>query len=103
MKAQHWWEPAGTHRMVQDPRPGAPAYHAWWQGDQDQVGAYLHGYDSLWLPAALLQEGQRQRLVEALFRRQPPQGHRNCTSTRGSRALARGRSPRRWIRPPIRR
>jgi len=67
MKAQHWWEPAGTHRMVQDPRPGAPAYHAWWQGDQDQVGAYLHGYDSLWLPAALLQEGQRQRLVEALF------------------------------------
>jgi FAD/FMN-containing dehydrogenase len=67
MKAQHWWEPAGTHRMVQDPRAGAPAYHAWWQGDQEQVGAYLHGFDSQWLPAALLQEPQRPHLVEALF------------------------------------
>jgi FAD/FMN-containing dehydrogenase len=67
MKAQHWWDPAGTHRMVQDTRAGAPAYHAWWQGDQEQVGAYLHGYDSLWLPAALLQQPQRQRLAEALF------------------------------------
>jgi len=67
LKAQHWWDPAGTHRMVQDTRAGAPAYHAWWQGDQEQVGAYLHGYDSLWLPAALLQEPQRQRLAEALF------------------------------------
>ncbi len=67
MKAQHWWEPAGTHRMVPDTRAGAPAHHAWWQGDQEQVGAYLHGYDSLWLPAALLHEPQRQRLVEALF------------------------------------
>ena len=67
LKAQHWWDPAGTHRMVQDTRAGAPAYHAWWQGDQEQVGAYLHGYDSLWLPAALLQQPQRQRLAEALF------------------------------------
>ena len=67
MKAQRWWDLSGTHRMVQDTRAGAPAYHAWWQGDQDQVGAYLHGYDSLWLPAALLQPPQRQRLAQALF------------------------------------
>jgi FAD/FMN-containing dehydrogenase len=67
LKAQHWWDFAGTHRMVQDTRPGAPAYHAWWQGDQDQVGAYLHGYDSLWLSGALLQAPQRQRLAQALF------------------------------------
>jgi FAD/FMN-containing dehydrogenase len=67
MKAQRWWVLSGTPRMVQDTRSGAPAYHAWWQGDQEQVGAYLHGYDSLWLPAALLQAPQRPHLVEALF------------------------------------
>lgn len=53
--------------MISDPRPGAPECHAWWSGDQDQVGAYLHGYDSLWLPATLLQGDQQQRLVDALF------------------------------------
>lgn len=67
LKARQWWDPGGTHRMVQDTRAGAPVYHAWWQGDQDQVGAFLHGYDSLWLPAALLQQQQRQRLAQALF------------------------------------
>ena len=53
--------------MISDPRPGEPASHAWWSGDQDQVGAFLHGYDSLWLPAALLQGDQQPRLVDALF------------------------------------
>jgi FAD/FMN-containing dehydrogenase len=68
MKAQRWWDPvAGAHRMIPDSRVGAPAHHAWWQGDQDQVGAYLHGYDSLWLPASLLEQGERPRLVGALF------------------------------------
>jgi hypothetical protein len=53
--------------MNPDPRIGAPKYHGWWQGDQDQVGAFLHGYESLWLPAALLQKGRQQQLVDALF------------------------------------
>lgn len=70
--ARHWWDVVyrksnGNDAMVSDPRPGAPAVHAWWSGDQDQVGAFLHGYDSLWLPASLLQEKQQQRLAEALF------------------------------------
>jgi FAD/FMN-containing dehydrogenase len=69
--ARSWWDviarkKRGSHAMISDPRPGAPGSHAWWSGDQDQVGAFLHGYDSLWLPAALLQ-GQQQRLVDALF------------------------------------
>ena len=41
--------------------------HAWWSGDQDQVGGFLHGYDSLWLSASLLQEKQRQHFAETLF------------------------------------
>lgn len=53
--------------MIPDKRPGAPAYHGWWDGDQGQVGAYLHAYDSLWLPASLLADSQRARLVDAMF------------------------------------
>jgi FAD/FMN-containing dehydrogenase len=65
--ARLWWNLEGGHSMIPDTRQGAPAYHAWWKGDQDQVGAFLHAYDSLWLPATLLRGQERQRLVEALF------------------------------------
>ncbi len=71
-RAQPWWDVVarkkrGSQAMISDPRPGAPETHAWWSGDQDQVGAFIHGYDSLWLPATLLEDGRRERLVEALF------------------------------------
>jgi len=70
--ARQYWDVVerkkrGNNSMISDPRPGAPASHAWWSGDQGQVGAFLHGYDSLWLPAALLQPDQQQRLADALF------------------------------------
>jgi FAD/FMN-containing dehydrogenase len=67
MAARDWWAVRGTQRMIADPRPGVPGYHAWWRGDQDQVGMFLHAYDSLWLPASLLDSAQQPRLVEALF------------------------------------
>jgi FAD/FMN-containing dehydrogenase len=66
-RAQSWWQVQGSHSMIRDPRPEASPGHGWWQGDQDQVGAYLHGYDSLWLPAALLQPLEQPRLTAALF------------------------------------
>lgn len=66
-EARHWWDVAGNPSMIRDTRPGAPAWHGWWEGDQSQVGAFLHGYDSLWLPASLLEPGQRERLAAALF------------------------------------
>jgi hypothetical protein len=70
--ARHWWDVVsrkgrGNASMISDPRPGTPASHAWWSGDQGQVGAFLHGYESLWLPAALLLGNQQPLLVEALF------------------------------------
>jgi FAD/FMN-containing dehydrogenase len=70
-EARGWWDVAarrkrGSVSMISDSRPNAPPTHAWWSGDQDQVGAYLHGYDSLWLPASLL-NGDRTRLAAALF------------------------------------
>jgi FAD/FMN-containing dehydrogenase len=67
LEARDWWRPGKSRSLVRDTRAGAPEHHAWWDGDQDQVGAYLHGYDSLWLPAALLREEGGTRLAQALF------------------------------------
>jgi FAD/FMN-containing dehydrogenase len=66
-KAQSWWEIQGNPSMIPDKRPGASPDHGYWQGDQDQVGMFLHGYDSVWLPAALLERARQPQLVEALF------------------------------------
>lgn len=70
--ARAWWDAEmrkarGNDAMISDPRPGAPATHAWWSGDKDQVGAYLHGYDSVWLPESLLGAAEHARLADALF------------------------------------
>ncbi len=71
-RARAWWDvdarkARGSDAMISDPRPGAPSAHAWWSGDKDQVSAYLHGYESLWLPAALLRLSDQDRLAAALF------------------------------------
>jgi FAD/FMN-containing dehydrogenase len=50
-----------------DDRPGAPPNNAWWKGDAGQVGWFLWGFESLWLPASLLEDEAQQRLADALF------------------------------------
>ena len=65
--ARHWWNLGVNISLVRDTREGAPKHHAWWKGDQGQVGAFLHGYDSLWLPSSLLKENQRASFCDALF------------------------------------
>jgi FAD/FMN-containing dehydrogenase len=65
--ARRYWDFSGNPSLVADRRPGAPDYRGWWRGDQDQVGAFLYGFESLWLPASLLSEGERPRLSDALF------------------------------------
>lgn len=80
-----WWDVVGQKKlgrtsMINDPRPGAPEFYAWWSGDQGQVGAYLHGYDSLWLSQKFIQPEHRSQFVEALFgasRRQKVELHCN--------------------------
>lgn len=67
-----WWDYSEARRtgagfVKFDPRPGAPAHHAWWKGDGEQVSMFLHGYDSLWLPASLLAGAARERLADALY------------------------------------
>jgi FAD/FMN-containing dehydrogenase len=62
-----WWKVEGNPSMIRDTREGAPKDHGWWQDDQGQVGAFLHGFESIWLPASLLREDGQRRLVGALF------------------------------------
>jgi FAD/FMN-containing dehydrogenase len=70
--AQKWWDVQWSKehlpgRFVADERPGASLNNVWWQGDVGQVAQTLYGYESLWLPAALLEDNSRERLANALF------------------------------------
>jgi hypothetical protein len=50
-----------------DDRPGAGSDNAWWKGDGGQVAQFIWGYESLWLPASLLEGDAQQRCADALF------------------------------------
>ncbi len=52
--ARNAWAVSTNRNFEKDTRPGAPAHHGWAKGDQGEVGVFLHGYDSVWLPASLL-------------------------------------------------
>ncbi|MDO1527560.1 FAD-binding oxidoreductase [Fulvimonas sp. R45] len=72
MPARHFWDAEFFRQhapslIVSDDRPGAPRHHMLWAGDRDQVGWFIHGYQSAWLPAALLQPGRQASLADALF------------------------------------
>ena len=69
--ARTFWSPTLVKRLLgfirQDDRPGAPPGNVFWPGDQGQAGQVLYGYQSTWLPAALLRDDQRPALADALF------------------------------------
>ena len=70
MPARNWWDAEFRRRHLAatvrtDDRPGVDAGNMWWTGDADQVGWFIHGYESAWLPASLLQ--QQESLADALF------------------------------------
>jgi FAD/FMN-containing dehydrogenase len=50
-----------------DDRPGAGPNNAWWKGDGDQVAWFIWGFQSLWLPASLLESDAQQHLADAMF------------------------------------
>jgi FAD/FMN-containing dehydrogenase len=50
-----------------DERPGASSSDFWWKGDAGQPGAFWDAYQSIWLPASLLEAPPRRSLVDALF------------------------------------
>jgi FAD/FMN-containing dehydrogenase len=70
--ARRFWDPElyakyAPGMMLKDEREGAPAHHAVWAGDKEQAGWYIHGYESTWLPASLLQDAALARLADSLF------------------------------------
>jgi hypothetical protein len=69
--ARRYWDPALLKQfpgiVVADDRPGAPERNIVWAGDAGQASQVIHGYQSTWLPASLLQPAARERLAEALF------------------------------------
>jgi hypothetical protein len=70
--ARHWWDPDYLTKnlptaIIHDPRAGASDDNVWWAGDNGQVGYFIHGYESAWLPAALLGKERQSKLNDALF------------------------------------
>jgi FAD/FMN-containing dehydrogenase len=53
--------------MAQDNRSGGAPGNVWWKGNTGECAIYWWGYESLWLPASLLESDQQQRLADALF------------------------------------
>lgn len=71
LPAQHMWDADFFRKhaptlIADDTRAGAPATHMLWKGDQGQVGWYLHGYASAWMPSALLGDAQRDAAAAAI-------------------------------------
>ncbi|MBV8936783.1 MAG: FAD-binding oxidoreductase [Alphaproteobacteria bacterium] len=72
LPARSLWDAAylkahSPNAIISDSRPGAAPGDFSWAGDHDQIGAFWHGYESLWLPASLLQPDRQKHLADALF------------------------------------
>ena len=69
--AQSFWDPQFLAQVpgliLDDDRPGAPETNVFYASNLEEAGQVLHGYQSAWLPASLLEENRQQSLVEALF------------------------------------
>jgi len=72
MPARHWWDVdwrKEQHHDVfkADSREGASPINVWWNGDAGQVGWVVWGFESLWMPASLLDDDSQEKLANALF------------------------------------
>jgi len=68
---RHRWDPSfyrlyAPTAILTDDRPNAPADNIFWSANLSEAGHFLYGFESLWLPAALLDPDNRARLVDAL-------------------------------------
>ena len=71
LPARSFWDPGFLKMLpgvvIADDRPGAPAANVFWAATLGEAGWVLHGYQSAWLPASLLRDGQQDSLADALF------------------------------------
>jgi FAD/FMN-containing dehydrogenase len=71
LPARQFWNPEFLKKapglVLTDDRPGASEANIFWAGNLGEAGQVLHGYQSAWIPASLLQEDERKNLADALF------------------------------------
>lgn len=72
LPARHFWDADffrqhAPQLIVPDDRPNAPRNHVLWAGDHGQVGQFIHGYRSAWLPQSLLDPRRQRELADTLF------------------------------------
>lgn len=72
MPFRHWWDvdwrKEHHHDVFKaDSRSSASPMNVWWNGDAGQVGWVVWGFESLWMPASLLQDDSQEKLANALF------------------------------------
>src|SRR5580700_6194060 len=72
MPFRHWWDvdwrKEHHHDVFKaDSRANANPINVWWKGDGGQVGWVIWGFESLWMPASLLQDDTQEKLANALF------------------------------------
>jgi FAD/FMN-containing dehydrogenase len=69
--ARHFWDPQFLKQVpgivLADNRPGAPETNVFWADNLEEAGQVLHGYQSAWLSASLLQKDRQGDLSDALF------------------------------------
>jgi hypothetical protein len=53
--------------LLRDDRPGAPVDNFFWSSNLAEAGHVIHGFESLWLPAELLEPSRQETLVDALM------------------------------------
>jgi FAD/FMN-containing dehydrogenase len=69
--AAHRWDVAyikdrAPRAILFDDRPGSPERNAFWSANLSEAGHFIHGFESLWLPASLLEPDRQERLIRAL-------------------------------------
>lgn len=69
---RNWWDPNYRQQhlpgsIVLDERADAVPGDFWWAGNSGEVGIFLAGYESIWLPENLLAAENRDALAGALF------------------------------------
>lgn len=71
LPARRFWEPVFLKSLgdlvLTDDRPGAPVSNIFWAGNLEESGQVLHGYQSVWMPEALLRPDAETKLADALF------------------------------------
>jgi FAD/FMN-containing dehydrogenase len=72
LPAMHRWDAAYIKQraptaILSDDRSGAPSENVFWSANLSEAGHFIHGFDSVWLPASLLRQGRREQLADALI------------------------------------